>query len=307
LNPETQRHDVLDIPAWHIMGNAAFLDKEQIKILESKNITHCFELTEIEGIKLGLIPEFTCINIPIPLTIVEKGTFYKIEKDYKECIDFIYPVFENKSQAMMFLLLKNKELRESTVETLASLEIKCTEKQLYGKVLKYLKLVRQRMDLLKNANNKFNAALDLVEKHKNQKGIIFVNSIQTAEKLQLMLGDTSVVYHSKTKETPLEDFRAGKYKQIIVIGKANVGYISADLEYSVNLSYEAKPLKARQRKGRIQSVDPNNLNKRPVNYFLYVDSFTHFGVDIVSQDKKWLKEAQQGWLFVEYKPLNEVL
>jgi hypothetical protein len=307
LNPETQRHAVLDIPHKHLMGNAAFLDSEQIKLLESKGITHCFELSETDGLKLGLIPEFSCINIPIELTFTEKGTYYDIDKQYKECIDFIYPVFENKSQAMMFVLLNNQILRESTVATLKSLGIECSEKQLFGKILKYLKLVKKRMDLLKTSQNKIDATLKLINKHKGQKGIIFVNSIETANKLQTIIGQESVVYSSKTKEKPLKEFRDGIYNIIIVIGKANVGFISEELEYSINVSYEAKPLKARQRKGRTQSVNPNNLNKKPVNYFFYVPDFFHFGKEILSQDRKWLKEAQKGWLFVEYKTLEEVL
>jgi hypothetical protein len=307
LNPETARYNVFDIPHLWLLGNAAFLDKEQIKVLESQGVHHCFEIDEIEGLKLGLVPDFSCINVPVELTPKERANYYSIETQYKECIDFIYPVFEKKSQAMMFVLIKDTRLRESAAQQLQAMGINITESQLMGKVMKYLKLVRQRMELLKNAEGKYALAIELVKKHKDQKGIIFVNNLEAAEKMKRLLGSSSVVYSSKTGEHPLISFRNGDYNQIIVVGKANVGYISAELEYSINLSYEAKPLKARQRKGRIQSVDPNNVSKMPVNYFFYVPDFSVFGVDLESQEKKWLKTAQQGWLFIDYKTKEEVL
>lgn len=307
LNPETARHNVFDITHLWLLGNAAFLDKEQINVLESKGINYCFEIDEVEGLKLGLVPDFTCINIPVELTPKERANYYSIELQYKECIDFIYPVFEKKSQAMMFVLIKDKKLRESTAKQLQAMGISITESQLMGKVLKYLKLVRERMELLKNGDNKYALAIELVKKHKDQKGIIFVNNLEAASRMCKLLGKSSVVYSSKTGEKPLISFREGEYNQIIVVGKANVGYISAELEYSINLSYEAKPLKARQRKGRIQSVDPNNVGKMPVNYFFYVPDFSVFGVDLESQEKKWLKTCQKDWLFISYKTKEEVL
>ena len=277
LNEDTQRHEVLLLPARHKMGNAAFLEKDQIKLLEKHGITHCFELDEVEGLKLGLVPDFSCINIPVDFTTKEKANYYSIEMQYKECIDFIYPIFEKKSQNMMFVLIRDKKLRESTAQKLQEMGLNITESQLMGKVLKYLKLVRERMELLKNAENKYSLAIDIVNKHKNQKGIIFVNNLKAAEKMKNLLGDSSIVYSSKSGEKPLVGFRNGEYKTIVVVGKANVGFISSELEYSVNLSYEAKPLKARQRKGRIQSVDSNNVNKKPINYYFYVPDFTIFG------------------------------
>ena len=307
LNPETQRYNIFDISYSQLIVNGAFLEADQQKILESKGVTHCFELDEVDGLKLGLVPDFSCINIAVELTLKEKSTYYSIETQYKECIDFIYPIYEKKSQVMMFTLLKDKNLRISTARQLQALGTDISETQLMGKILKYLKLVRQRMELLKNAAGKYSLAIEIVNKHKGQKGIIFVNNLNAAERMKNLLGNSSVVYSSKSGEKPLISFRNGEYNQMIVVGKANVGYISAELEYSVNLSYEAKPIKARQRKGRIQSVDPNNANKMPINYFLYVPDFSIFGVDIMSQEKKWLATAQKGWLFIDYKTKEEIL
>lgn len=306
LNPETIRSGVLDMPHTYLCGNAAFLEKDQIKILESKNVKHCFEVTEEDGLELGLLPAFISINIPVSLTNKEKVQYFHIQKQYKECIDFIYPVYEEKAQAAMFSLLGSKSMREECVLKLNNLgTIKITEKQLYGKILLYLRLVKSRMSLLKNLEDKYETTKLLVERHKGEKGIIFVDSIKSAEKMNTYLAN-SVVYVGKTKEKPLIDFREGKYDQIIVVGKANVGYISAELSYSVNLSFESKALKGKQRGGRIKTVDKNALDREVVNYYLYAPDFTVFKEDQQSQERVWLRSVQQGMLFVNYLTKEEV-
>jgi len=302
LNKDSKRnYKVFELNYNHLVVNAAHLEKEQIKTLEEVGIEWSFEISLLEGLQLGLIPEFETLNIPIDLTFEEKKQLLLIQKDYNNTIDRLYPFYGNKSASIFYAMLKNKQLLENVAKV-----VEIEAGKLIYIAIKYSKVVSQRKELLKGAKNKIYAILRLVKLHKDEKGIIFTHSQKFAEEINKKLPN-SVVYTSKTPKSNLENFRkSNELKQIIVVGKATVGNMDNKLSYAIHVSFESKPLKAIQKRGRILSIDEENIKKSPKNYCLYVPSFTIGNETIESQELKWLKDSQKGQPFISYTTIENI-
>jgi hypothetical protein len=308
-NPETLNNKVLKIPCKFKFGNGAILENNQKKELEKNGIDHCFYLDEFDAIELGIIPKFEIKNIKINLTFQEIQKYVKIQNELKEAVDFLYPVYKEKSLGMVFSLVdkKNKMLLKKTAESLCTDDFQITEGQLMGKLLKYIKLISERKELLKSAFNKFEALKKIVEINKLKKGIIFTHTQSVADKICKILGNSSIVYTSSTPEKNVKDFINGKFNQLIVVGKANVGNIDNSLEYAIHVSCESTIVRSKQKRGRTLGIDKNNQDKNSINYYLYIDDF-FIGEDLIeSQEKKWLKNNQKNSMFIDYLTLDELI
>lgn len=294
-NPSSKRNvKVFDIDYKHIFINCAFLESDQIKFLEQKGINYGFEIQEKEGIQLGLLPPNYIYNIAIELNDFEKYLYAQNQTSFKNYVNMLDPFYQEKSAWVLQNCISDKyKVKKEIVEIdpitkkeiTKTIEIPLTQEvgeylelnkgQVIGIAIKYLASVRKRQTLLKEAQNKFPVLLSLLKFHQDERAIIYVNSEKCALKVEKLLNGKGIVYSSKSdpKKKNLERFRKKEFQYIIIIGKGTVGKIDETLTLAIHLAYESKALKTKQKKSRVQTIDPNNPLQEPVNYYLYCEDF----------------------------------
>lgn len=296
--------------------NAAILGKDQIKRLEGVGIKDAFKLDLNSAIKLELAPCPKTYCVSVELTNKEKLEYIKMQENYKHYENMLFPLVEKQSiQAWMYLVpsskkgvfkVGNKQFTHKEFTKYVANYLEWNENSVIGTAIKWMSLVTKRKTLLKEAENKLTLAVKLRNKHKEEKGLYFVNTQKQAVKLQKLLGKSSIIYTSKTKASNLDEFREGKFKELITVGKAYEGNVDNEISYSVHLDFTSKPLKFVQSRGRAMALDENNLEKSPKSYFLYIDDFKFNNVECVSQEKVWLENAIKGQQFIEFIKNEEI-
>lgn len=181
---------------------------------------------------------------------------------------------------------------------------------------------RMRKDLLQNYPSKLTASVQVLDKFKGEKFIVFTESSTFANKLKGLLGKRAVIYHTKLKTVGIKDddtievldmthrkdliskgykiFGNKKLKQkaiddfssstsgvdvIITVRALDEGADFPKVDGTLHTAYSSKQRQSIQREGRAGRIEYNNPNKKTKNIYLYIPD---------SQEAKWLTEAQNG-------------
>lgn len=168
--------------------------------------------------------------------------------------------------------------------------------------------IRNRKNLLYNAQNKIKICIELCEKFNNLKTIVFSQSTNFADKLDLYLNDkeknVSVVYHSqlqtimlpspktgklikfgktRLKKRAIERIKTGASRIICTASSLDKGFDVQDMGLGITASGTSNFNQYKQRGGRTKRIDVFNKDKIALLINLYV---------INSQEEKWLKNRQ---------------
>ena len=180
--------------------------------------------------------------------------------------------------------------------------------KIFGYATNLFNSVRNRKTLLYNASNKIKICIELCEKFSNLKTIVFSQSTNFADKLDLLLNDkeknVSVVYHSqlqtimlpspktgklikfggvRLKRRAIERIKTGESRIICTASSLDKGFDVQDMGLGITASGTSNFNQYKQRGGRTKRIDIFNKNKLALLVNLYI---------VNSQEEKWLKERQ---------------
>lgn len=178
--------------------------------------------------------------------------------------------------------------------------------KVFGYATTLMNSIRKRKDLLYSCDSKLQLCLDIVKRFPNMKSIIFSQSTEFADKLNLLLneeGYSSVVYHSKLKT----ELRPGKQGKLIKFGKTRLkkeaidfittgkakrlcasssldkGLDVPDLSLGITASGTSNFTQYKQRGGRLKRLNLFDNHKVALLINLYIKD---------TKDETWLKSRQ---------------
>lgn len=111
--------------------------------------------------------------------------------------------------------------------------------------------------------------LELIERHKNDKIIIFTNYIETADKLNYMIKDSLLLKGGGSKDvvqSKLRSFLHGKFNILITTSILNQSYNLQKANVIILYDFDYNSIKAQQTEGRIKRI---GQEKKCYIYYMY--------------------------------------
>lgn len=234
------------------------------------------------ALDLGLVAPCKIYNMAVPLSTQEAREYNKANASYHWTENMLggkYAAFKNAGE-----ILKS---------TTAVPEAKQAASLFFASM-------RKRNDITNNAEFKPIVAKAIIEKFSKRKALVFSESIAFADKLQEMLGDICVTFHSKLtpdqKEWAMKKFGDGRTKQRVISScKAlNAGFNVPECSLGICTAAMSKSLVDIQRRGRIVRLKIGKLA-------IYVNLYS-----IGTQEEKRLKRRTAGQEVTWITSLNQI-
>lgn len=184
--------------------------------------------------------------------------------------------------------------------------------KIMGYAKKLMDAIQRRKELLYTCASKVDYTLRIVDKFPKSKTIIFGESTEFADKVDLLLNETtygiSVVYHSKLptvmmpspktgkpikfgqkklRDRAIERIKTGMSRVICTASALDVGFDVEDMNLGIIASGNSNPNKRQQRGGRVKRVNTQSMfpDKELVLLInLYVKD---------TKDEDWLRKSQK--------------
>jgi len=213
---------------------------------------------------LGLIADHKVYNIGVSFTPMEALEYNRIDVIYKQAVDNLGGPFDAFKNAAKWKTSKNRD------------------KAKWANI--FYMAMQKRKNLCYNAAAKISLSKDILSKFSDRKALVFSESIQFAERLQEILGDECITFHSKlnkkARTLALEEFAdESNSKRVISSVKAlNAGFNVPDCSLGICTAGSSKALDNIQRKGRTLRVQEG---KNSIYINLYVKG---------SQEVKWVRK-----------------
>lgn len=303
-----------------------------------KSIEHIFPVIDIieefEALAEGFISQFIEYNLKVSFTEAEQEQYNRLA----EVIDKYSPKFGDTNQFGIALFCyaggKGKTniyrrgfdwcqiwaKRQGWYKGCSDeIDLLWNPSRIMGYAKIFVNAIKQRKDLLYNAENKLVLAKELVFKFDNCKTIVFGQSTNLASKLSLMLNSQepgiSVAFHSniqpqmlpspktgklikfgakRLKEAALEGIKNGTVRVICTASALDVGFDVEDINLGIITSNTSSTTQRQQRGGRVKRVNTKSMfpDKEIVLIVnMYVEN---------SQEEKWLKDSQKKNKNVKY-------
>jgi len=226
-----------------------------------------YKITLDECVKLGLVADYEIICIPVSLTEEEQKAYKKANNLFVQS-KYKLGQFDAFTQAKLIL---DKKIAGDA-----------------GAAKMFYKAIRDRATVVNHATSKISKSKELLEKHTNDKVLIFSGTTAFTDTMAEELKGLS--YHSKKskkqREQILEDFKSNKNKVLCSAKALNQGFNVQDASVGIIAGLTSKALPMVQRVGRLLRLNKDKVGKV---YILYVKG---------SQEEKWLNNS--------IKPLNNI-
>jgi superfamily II DNA or RNA helicase len=286
-------------------------------------------ISEQEAIREGYISPYLEFNLGVTLTAREKEVYQEYSDTIAECMSK-FPqgtqldlaskilsggkhangkVYDGKQFAYGYAFSKGwRRDMDLTVDTNNRINDLWNPHKIFGYAVNLLNSIRKRKDLLYNAENKVKVCLDICERFKDLKTIIFSQSTAFADKVDLLLNEReqgiSVVYHSnletillpspktnklikfggtRLKRRAIDRIKSGESRIICTASSLDKGLDIADMGLGLTASGTSNFTQYKQRGGRAKRRDMFNANKVALLINLYVKD---------SQEERWLDKRQ---------------
>lgn len=172
----------------------------------------------------------------------------------------------------------------------------------FSDVRSYAKVANEHMskrkNLLYSAENKLKAAKELIDNFPDKQVLIFAETIDMCDKLQKLIGDKSIVYHSGITKTQrpknLVKF-IDKEKNVLISAKAlNLGLDISSVDMVIIVAGTSSPQDFIQRIGRGVRLegDKNTLVVR-----LYIKG---------SQEERWIRASKDTFTLIECESVSKL-
>jgi len=233
------------------------------EILKKLNVSIIKEVTHQQAINQKLLSEFSIINIGANLTEGE-------EIKYEQCMNYIRSNFGKFKYN--FNILKSFLFEPTAKELIRRFQL--------------------RKQLLSSSINKLDIILKIIQQEKFTKCIIFCEYIDYAETIQTYLRNNDInsgVYHSKTNDTAITDFRNNKINILITCKALDEGFDIPSADLAIIASPTQQSRRVIQRLGRILRYQEGKEAKL---YNIYVRN---------TKEEQWLVTGIKGLKNVRWK------
>lgn len=234
-----------------------------------------------QALDLGLIAPFKIYNVPVQLTPVEKKKLDGLDKQF----DSTFPMFQY-DLGLMYRAMGDKDFYANYCRF-----HKYDYDDKFIRDAPYIcnKAISGRKKLLSECEGKLKAVVKINKALRSSTGIVFGNTVDFADKVAGIIGDTCVVFHSKigkkAKEAALKKLQDGRTKvNLISTAKAlNEGANIKGLTYAIVAAGTSKQRDLIQRIGRAVRFEEG---KQATIIQLYVPN---------SKDEQWLRKRQESF------------
>ena len=243
-----------------------------------------------EALKKKWVSAFTIYNMAVKMTPDEVSAHNRLKKDFNRFFAFFGHDFQ-----LAMSCLNNSAASKSWAK-----EIQRDEKEVRIYAVQFMRAMRARKELLYGLQSKIGMAAAIIERNKSRKVITFSQSIEAADHLAALVGDSAVVYHSKMKgfgkgkdrvsakdarQVSIDRFRSDDFlTNAMVLSTAKALDMGADLpeiDMGIVTSGTSTPVQGLQRYGRtIRYV----AGKETIIIELYAPD---------TQDERWLRSRQK--------------
>ena len=217
---------------------------------------------------LGLVSPYVVYNLGVSFTPEEALEYNRIDKIFKDCTAELGGSFVAFKNAARLLKSNDTDKRKTAII--------------------FHKMMNLRKQMCYNAFNKLLVVKQLTEKFSDRKTLVFSESIEFAEQIKTVIGDTQCsIFHSKmskpVRKSTLEDFGDPDGIRVISSVKAlNAGLNVPECSLGICCAGSSKALDNIQRTGRtLRKVE----GKQAVYVNLYVKG---------SQEVKWVRTRTKG-------------
>jgi len=217
---------------------------------------------------LGLVSPYVVYNLGVSFTPEEALEYNRIDKIFKDCTAELGGSFVAFKNAARLLKSNDTDKRKTAII--------------------FHKMMNLRKQMCYNAFNKLLVVKQLTEKFGDRKTLVFSESIEFAEQIKTVIGDTQCsIFHSKmskpVRKSTLEDFGDPDGIRVLSSVKAlNAGLNVPECSLGISCAGSSKALDNIQRTGRtLRKVE----GKQAVYVNLYVKG---------SQEVKWVRTRTKG-------------
>jgi|TARA_R110001606_G_scaffold365323_1_gene520115 superfamily II DNA or RNA helicase len=260
-----------------ILGLSAYIDPVKLNLLNAV-APICDRISTTEASRLGLISKFTIYNVPLDLGGEEKIAYRNANNNFAR----LFPIFD-KNLKIMYACMKPAIYEQHLARRGEVIDID-------NKTYPYQcnAAMSNRKKLLYNASTKLDAVKYLCDLYPEKKTIIFSQTIDFADKVTELLGDSCVSFHSKIGKKArtanldsLIDNRT-KVTRISTAKALNEGVNVPDISMAIIASGTSKVKDLIQRVGRVVRWEEG---KQALIFHLYIED---------SQEEKWVASSQIG-------------
>jgi len=212
----------------------------------------------------------------------------------------------------------------------AQIDVYWSPTNIFNRVKTFNEFVRDRNELLNSSLIKLEAVLNIINSDYEIPTIIYTGNVDFAEELVQAINnsiglDCAIAFHSKITSRPIiddatgeyftyksgakkglpklfgatllkrkymEGLNNGKYKVLITVDSLNEGLNVPKLSRVILTAGTLSSSTYKQRKARVLTLDPNNLEKESKVINIYFDDFNYNNELIISRDKTKLLSRQ---------------
>lgn len=292
---------------------SATLEKEHKEFLESQGIHHEFSVPLKTGVRLGIVPTYQNLNIPVQLTDPEKDLYVQLEdkiNGYIRLFDAYKPDKGSQTAWSCCPAPDNPSYKDNAAKVARALGF-MTSDGVIGSAINYRTTVGKRANLLYEASAKQELALKFLDMLPRQKIILFCSRLATGDRMakrnpgiQVFRGGVSKKDQEISREM-MRAFYAEEKPYLCGCNILNQGLTVNDCSTAIDLGTKSKKITSVQKIGRVLGLDPNDPYKLSSKLNLYVDDFDYQLINgqvlhVESQEKRWLINSQRGQLFIEW-------
>ena len=273
-----------------------FLIKELAK--KNKDVVK-YQVSLYWGFKNGLVPPTKIYNVPLELTLREKGAYVQAQDIHKKYSSYFAPV---KVYSPYDYIGKQHESKRKWLAK----ELDQQEGAIFGMLLKWNKALTERKQIIQNAQSKYEATIKVLEVL-NERVLVFCKTIDFADKL-VKDNPRSIAYHSKLsirkdkdgkteKDKVLESFYNNQKPFLVSIDSLKEGFDIKSCQIALRVAFTSNDLDLVQQLGRVIRFDEENPNKAPIMANFVIASFTLGGQLIESQEEVWLQNSLKNQIY----------
>lgn len=303
----------------YFIGASATLEAEELRFLASCGIALFDTVTEKEAEDNGWIAKSLIYNLVLPFTDEDRDLSNRLNQQFK--VNFAK--FEHSFGLMMACSGGNKQFKVDwhgtafwqtgkewrewwaneqgyTVDMPDDFE--WSPKTIIKYAITGTRAMKERKELLYNIPSKNDVVLQLIDKYKDKKIIVFCETQKAADALQAMRPSEIKSYHSNLETITIDGKKIGADRQrklivqefesvngscrvIACVRALDEGFNVEAIEIAILHSYNSKKRRDVQRRGRAGRIDYDNLDKVSLAINFCMEN---------SQELKWLKLKQRG-------------
>lgn len=212
-----------------------------------------------EAVKMDVLPDFDIINYEVPFDKKEKYKYDLFDRQFREAL-------------IALMQMKSKDASLSNYKSAFEIAKDMKDLPKDSPIRRYSRQFWSAMTLRKYAvyNNsaKLKIAVDIVNRNRERKWILFTKSIKFAQELSAML-PSSVIYHSKMKKNEREAVVVAYANNpngiIVAVDAITEGFNSTDANAAICLSGVSTELTNIQQLGRL--LRPKEIKPVFINFF----------------------------------------